>query len=814
MLKATVPLVAFLLFLFFSNNVFSQTNDLLAVQQRIAAAVEKYHDDYPREKAYVQTDRNIYAAGETIWMKAWLTYEGKPSPYSRIFYTDLINDKGIVIEKKMYRLDSMSSTACDITLPQNIAAGNYRLRGYSLWMMNFINDAFTANIFVTDKKIQSSPATNNNSYSMAFFPEGGYLVEGVESVVSCKVTDKAGTGQNNLAVTIKNNKGNIVAGFTTEHDGMSSFVFTPQAGETYTASLQNNVPFALPAAEKEGVVLKVSNTSKSRVSVIVKKNTSAPAKYNKLLIVAQMHSTVVFMGAVNFEEGATAAAINKKDLPPGIMQVTLFDETGMPLAERIVFINNIAATPVEVNGLGTNATKPDSIVIKLPAGIKPNLSACVVQDNPAGSPAAEILLSSQFLTSDINGEVYNPNYYFSANDSAVNRHLDLLMLTQGWRRYKWKELLNNSLPSLKYVTEQAIAVKGNVTIPGTKERITNGKVNMFIKGADSTSLFSVANLTDKGEFIFDNLNIRKDAIIYYQATNSKKENAITDVTIYPAYIDSLKKTNDAAIAKPYSAVTGNELSAYFNQLFTADSVYKSMQGVTVTATKKSPVDSLNSLYATGQFANNGRQINPDGYYFNIWQLMRTIPGFSIEGNANSPTVTVKRAAGLNVFGDASALSDAGGESSSDMSGYVENGIAYYLNEVPVSKDVIDGISMNDVAYIKTFIGAETAIIGPFDGVISVYTKMGTATGNSIIDKSFARLKILGYATPKEFYVPAVQGKNMAVTNPTLLWKPYLYFSKNGEAKLYINKEKLKSPSTLLIQGIDAAGRIYYFRKNL
>lgn len=794
----------------------AQEKDWAAVQKKIVTAVDKFHDDFPREKVFVQTDRNVYAAGETIWMKAWLTHDGKPSPFSRIVYIDLVNEKGNVIEKKMYRLDSLSTTACDITIPQNTAAGNYRLRGYSLWMMNFTADLFSANIFITDKKIQTTSPVISNAYTLSFFPEGGYLVQNVESVVGFKLTDKNGNSISNTTAEIKSNTGKTIAAIKTEHNGMGSFLFTPLPGETYTAYFQNNpaVQFNLPAAEKEGVVLKISNISKSRVSVIVKKNTADPLKYNRLLIVAQMHQSIVYIGEVNFEEGATGAAISKKDLPPGIMQVTLFDDNGTPLAERVAFVNNIVTTPLDVStGIadGTN-TKGEGITVKQPSGTLPNLSLCVVRDDATGNNPPENFLSSLFLSSDINGEIENPNYYLTANDSAVNRHMDLLMLTHGWRRYKWKELLSGNFPSLKYPVEQAMAIKGNVTVPGSSQRILSGKVDMFIKGADSTSLYSVADLTDRGEFIFDKLNLRKEATIYYQGTNAKKEKLVTDVNIYPNYIDTLKQAKEAATVKSITPSASNDLATYFNRMFAADSQYKSMLGVTLKTFKRSVVDSLNSVYTTGQFATGGRQINPDGHYFNIWQLMRTIPGFTIEGSTNSPTVTVTRAAGINVFGDNTSLDEAGGESGADMTGYVVNGIAYYLNEVPVSKDVIDGISMNDVAYIKTYVGAEATIVGPFNGVISVYTQAGKGVGNSVIDKVFAKQKILGYAVPREFYVPAAAGNNTRLIQPTLLWVPNVRFNKKGEFNIAFDGSSLNAPATLLIQGIDAGGRMYYYKK--
>lgn len=43
-------------------------------------------------------------------------------------------------------------------------------------------------------------------------------------------------------------------------------------------------------------------------------------------------------------------------------------------------------------------------------------------------------ISTQLLMkSELRGHIESPNYYFTANTTQINEHLDLLMLTQGWK---------------------------------------------------------------------------------------------------------------------------------------------------------------------------------------------------------------------------------------------------------------------------------------------------------------------------------------------------------------------------------------------
>ncbi|WP_315815499.1 hypothetical protein [Paraflavitalea speifideaquila] len=92
-----IPLV---LFIFTIPSLQAQTQALTGLAQKTEQGLSKFHESYPQEKVYLQTDRHYYAVGETIWMKAWATLDGKPTYLSRILYVDLVNSDGLVIDKR------------------------------------------------------------------------------------------------------------------------------------------------------------------------------------------------------------------------------------------------------------------------------------------------------------------------------------------------------------------------------------------------------------------------------------------------------------------------------------------------------------------------------------------------------------------------------------------------------------------------------------------------------------------------------------------------------------------------------------------
>src|ERR1700756_2059722 len=85
--KFLILLPAFIIFILHSAS--AQTDDVL---NNIINKTSKAHNDVPVEKVYLHFDKPYYAVGDTIWFKAYLTYDlHQPSPLSKVVYVDLIS---------------------------------------------------------------------------------------------------------------------------------------------------------------------------------------------------------------------------------------------------------------------------------------------------------------------------------------------------------------------------------------------------------------------------------------------------------------------------------------------------------------------------------------------------------------------------------------------------------------------------------------------------------------------------------------------------------------------------------------------------
>lgn len=796
------------------------------------SALRKLYAEYPQEKVYLQTNQTYYVSGETIWMKAWCTMEGAPSYLSRILYIALTNENGQVISKKMYRLDSLSSTAAEIDIPSTLSTGNYLLQAYTLWMMNEPGIKYSKPIFIYNEPPtkKTSPTSIKKSLQLSFYPEGGHIIAGIPNRIGCKALDDAGFPQS-IQISVGDETNSTLTAFQTAEDGIGSFELNnPSAGKKYqaTVSLNNgsSFTFPLPAVETEGVGIRVENNNPNRLTVLVTPSPTQAEKYGRIRVLAQINHQRVYDQVLAVSEGITAAPIPKKNLPPGILHITLFDESSLPLAERLAFIENYQLPTIAVikDTLRTTPFSNSQLHFSLPGKETKSLSVLITDAATDNRNLLEDnIASSLLLTGDLKGYIHNPASYFVDKSPETLKKLDNLLLTQGWSRFSWKKIIAAQFPILQYPVESAITISGILTKSDRSSIIKDGRVSVIIKGEDSTSILVDAKVTDKGEFLMGDLNFRKKATINYQGTENKRENFITDVKLYPNHIDTLQK-----MKVPFrinldtlSLSAGSNWSVNFlkrlNNIDTSDGSHF-LGNVTVRTRKISKEDSLNNQYASGAF-QMGKGFAPDDFknYTTIWQMMQAaVPGLTVEGNPFDPIVTMNRFNGLsdisNQFRSAVSASEAGDPVAMDESSmglFTSNGIAYFLNEINVDKDIINTLNINDIALVKV-LKNEAMALGAPTGAIVIYTKKGVTGGGAIYDKKFSQAERTGYALVRDFYNPAILGPTSTNdARTTLYWNGRLRPAKDGQYYIRFQNNASGRQFLLLIQGIDTAGKIFY-----
>ena len=311
-----------------------------------------------------------------------------------------------------------------------------------------------------------------------FFPEGGKLVNGLESKVAFKAIGTDGLSREVKGI-IKSGDGEEVSSFGSSHKGMGAFLFKPETNKQYTAFVEYNhrqFKFSLPGAVEEGCVMSVDYKEKENVPSVSVKYSPLNANAQKY-IVGSSYGKIRFVTIIKTKEDSCSAKIPVELFPEGVSRLTLLDGEFKPECERLIYIDRDQRFKIEV--------KPDSLFYGLrskvslsvktttPNGeaVPANLSLAVVDKEQITKDGGTGGISAyKLLESELKGNIEDASQYFK-NDSLINhKALDLLLLTQGYRRFANG---NAKLSVIKYYPERGFEVTGKVALHGNANKNFN-----------------------------------------------------------------------------------------------------------------------------------------------------------------------------------------------------------------------------------------------------------------------------------------------------------------------------------------------------
>ncbi|MGB8192155.1 MAG: hypothetical protein WCF67_09565, partial [Chitinophagaceae bacterium] len=464
----------------------------------------------PQEKLFVHTDKNFYLTGETIWFKLYHVDAGshKTSDISKVAYVEILNHEAKpVMQVKVGLHVNNGSGDGSFILPAHLASGTYQLRAYTQWMKNFDASYYfnkTLSIVNTSVRPDWLSLEKREAYHVQFFPEGGNLVYGLQSRIGFKITDQYGKGVegNGVIIDQKNN----ATRFYTSRFGIGSFSFLPVAGSDYKVSvtLNNGKMFtaSLPAVYKEGYVMNVSEVDKDRVRITA---TSTNNANTILYLLGHTRQQVKVALGERINNGKAEWTINKDQLGEGVSHFTLFNENRQPVCERLYFRRPVSKLNIGVTaGAGEYKTRSE-VSLNLNTQnekaqpVKGELSLSVFLLDSLQTADQQTIDSYLWLASDLNGTIESPAYYFSDSSAEVNRAIDDLLLTHGWRRFRWEDVKSkpvfNFLPEYEGLTIHAKVVDKQSGAPG------RGIVS-YLSVADENFQASNAVSNEKGEARF------------------------------------------------------------------------------------------------------------------------------------------------------------------------------------------------------------------------------------------------------------------------------------------------------------------------
>jgi len=477
------------------------------------------------EKAYLQTDRTYYSAGEDLWFSAYLVNAkgANLTSSSSNLYVELINPGSAILNKKIIRLENGRGKG-DFKL-DSVPSGWYNIRAYTNWMRNFGDDfVFQKSIYITnhlnenakyatrnaDKKPVGG-ATGNNQKSIAFFPEGGSLVAGLTSLVAFKTNDNLGNG---LAAkgSVISAKGDTITSFQSTEAGMGIFAFSPKANENYRVEGvfgKEKIVAQLPKVLDKGLVLHLTADSLNLKATISANESAFSEMTGKSFTVTIKHAgDHIYTGNVKLEKSMISVSIPKNGFPEGLAVVTLTDDAGRPHCERLIYIHNNTGNTFTVTPNKASYKAREKVILNIKATdlsgqpAKTSLSLAAV-DGLIPDDGTNIV-SYLMLQSEVKGEIKNADQYFDAKNPSRFKQLDLLLLTQGWRDYLWKKLADSTL-KISYLPEPGLTIVGSVREKLANKPLPNMNITLFGSGFNGQKLY--ATKTDQnGNYFLDGLN--------------------------------------------------------------------------------------------------------------------------------------------------------------------------------------------------------------------------------------------------------------------------------------------------------------------
>lgn len=774
-----------------------------ARSQNIDANLARFSDTYSPERAYIHYDKSTYSTGETIWFKAYLMNETIPAEESKNFYIDWVDDKGVLLSHAVSPLVN-SVTNGQFEIPADYKGKIIHVKAYTKWMLNFDT------AFIYSKSIpiitKEPPAAGQKSAvipSIQFFPEGGDLVQGLQNKVAFKAHDQWGRPVKVKGVVV-NSKNKVEDSIRVQHDGMGYFLLTPEAGLTYSVkwkdekSVERNAP--LPKAKTNGATLQVTASGPNRI-FSVKCTPDFVAENDTVHLIGTIYQRQAFRVAKATSAEAIRGSIPAANLPSGILTITLFDKNWKPIAERITYIDNKEYSfqpSMEVQRWGLNKRARNELVITVPDSLTSNLSISVT-DLGIGSDSSNTIISHLLLTSEIKGQVYNPAYYFSSQAPEVSQHLDLVMLTHGWRRFKWDDIVSGKIPKPVYPKDTSyLSLSGTVmgVLPGQIGK--DATVALMIRQKDAEAKMVLAPIDAKGTFNDPSIILFDTAQVYYQfqKPNELKGSSIqfmTDRLPAPAL-------NPSAFIKPYGLFPDTSGSARHLLLTDeANSIaemarVKTLENVTVTSRGKTPVQQLDEKYASGMFSGG------DGYQFDL---------------VNDPVAS----AAMNIFtylqGKVAGLQITTNGSQTSMN-WRGGAPQIYLDQMPVDVSFVQSLNVNDIAFVKVF---RPPFMGGFNGAngaIAIYTRRGNDV-KSEPGKGMANNKVFGYSPIKEFFAPNyasfTQRNEQRDLRTTLYWNPGLVTTpQNNKAVVIFYNNDVSGAFRVIIEGMTADGKLAHIEQ--
>jgi len=754
----------------------------------IQTQFNQYNRQALQEKLFVHTDKPFYVAGDIMWFKIYYVDGNfnKPLNVSKVAYLEVLNkDQKPLMQAKIAMKDGSGSGS--FFIPLSLGSGNYKLRAYTNWMKNFSQDFyFEKNISIVNslKNLGEKSADSTMVYDIRFFPEGGNLVSGIQSKIAFRVADQNGKGAD-FKGTLTDEDNNTVASFQPSRFGIGYFSFTPIANKKYKAIIRLNNSSAIvsefPASFDHGYVMHLEDAGNNQLSLTVSSNLNMPNEFIYLFAHTRQSVKLVEMHAVN--DGKTVFTIDKSKLGEGISNLTIFNSAHQAVCERLYF-KRPAGLKITANSNGDEFRLRKKIFVNIDAQdagkpVMADMSMSVYRIDSLESGQEPDILSYLWLTSDLQGNIESPAYYVSNTGPEIDAATDDLMLTHGWRRFRWEDVFQNKGSSFEFIPEyEGHIITGKITDKRSGMPVENVLAYLSAPGTRFQVGSSMSN--KKGQLQFDIKNFYGSNEIVVQPDNQKDSSYRVDI------LNPFSEKFSAV------AVPAFNLSEEFREDLLSRSIGMQVQNAYLTDNLQR-FDMPNMQDSTAFYGAPDYKFFLDDYtrFNTMEEVMREyITGVSLRKRQQKFY--------FRMMNDPYRL-------------FFDDDPLILLDGVLVF-DADKIITMNPLKVKKIEVVNRKYYLGPMvsSGVVSFTTYKGDLEGFQF-DPNALVLEYEGLQLQREFYSPTYEtekqiNSRMPDFRNLLLWSPDIKTDVYGKKQIHFYSSDQQGKYMVVIQGITAEGK--------
>ncbi|PXX29757.1 MG2 domain-containing protein [Arenibacter sp. ARW7G5Y1] len=811
------------LFIFFTSALLAQKNTAL---NSITEKLEDYVNNLGPEKVYIQTDKDFYTIGDTIWFKSYLVngVNHLSSDLSKVVHVEILDTNDSLVKKRKLYTDK-GSVSGDIEIDDSIVEGNYHIRAYTKYMLN--NDAKF--LFLKEIPILARPVATNDTSSLAalntivkigqekevpnpqiskpivqFSPEGGNLVTGLPSGIGLNITNENGIGIA-LKGKIIDQDGNKINSFETNHLGVGLVSFTPGTAINYLAEIDidgNLYRYSVPTALNQGYTMQLKNLGNH---IIIKVSTNIDQGLMGTSVVGHLRGKVFLKYAKKYSDKTSyLIKFPTSKLSDGVAHFTLFNQDGEPMCERLTFVENQSNTVnLTLKTDKTNYSLREKVMLEMSLTdnhgkpLQGDFSISVAMNNSYKKDAANIK-SWLLLISDMGKTLGNSNSLFNQDASISKNILDMSMLSQRWQRFSWGSLLlDKPGTAIEFIPEKGILIKGVTKAFDNPYQPRKALTTLSILGPD---VYQVKSLTDtQGKFSFGPLVFfdSVEAFINASTTIPNKNEKIAihlDTSKVQVYIDNPMVPSLHKKTVPIQ----KELMEYRDKV--GDLQYSprvtALSEVVVKARQKTSKDrieeELNKMTVYGPAQN---RLFPDSIpgrkSRTVFDLLIGMAGTRVIGTFPNQGVRIRGTSSLSNSGDP----------------------LYTIDGVPVTADFVQGMSVNDILFVDVLKGGEAAFFGSrgANGVVAIYTDRGRSFDFKQKENfGVTNIIVEGFYKARKFYSPIYGGRQKTDRiksdyRTTLYWNPEIVVNDNISTYFSFFTGDVPGEFTIKVEGITANG---------